>query len=156
LQRTVLSWPDINIKQLNPDNWWFIVCDKCHLQHRFCRRKFWHVLHGWCCRGTANKKYRPLTLVLYRVASLKKKELYRVFIWNLGKLTVYYRGLCWIIWASTWGKSLEIIGHFSKFGHNTNITKESGKRERLLISVVSLINVPCLSSQKNLKMFVDI
>ena len=41
---------------------------------------------------------------------------YRVFIWNLGKLTVYYRGLYSVIWAK----------HISIFRHNTNITDISG------------------------------
>ena len=51
---------------------------------------------------------------------------YREFIWNLGKPTVYYRGLYSSIWAKTWGKSLVFIGNFSRFRHNTNITHISG------------------------------
>ena len=46
---------------------------------------------------------------------------YRVFIWNLGKLTIYHRGFYSIIWAKTWGKSLVFIGHFSRFRHKRNI-----------------------------------
>ena len=47
--------------------------------------------------------------------------MYRVFIWNLGKLTVYYRGLYSFIWATTWGKNLIFIGHFSRFRYNITI-----------------------------------
>jgi hypothetical protein len=57
---------------------------------------------------------------------------YRVFIWNLGKLTVYYKGLYSIIWASTWGKSLVFIGHFSRFRQNRNIKDISGSNWRFL------------------------
>jgi hypothetical protein len=57
---------------------------------------------------------------------------YRVFVRNLGKQTVYCRGLYSIIWASTWGKSLVFIGHFSRFRHNKNITGISGSNWPLL------------------------
>ena len=78
-----------------------------------------------------------------RVASVQKSNvldwfaplyqfLFYMFIWNLGKLTVYYWGLYSIIWASIWGKSLVFIGHFSRFRHNKNITDISGSNWPLL------------------------
>ena len=61
------------------------------------------------------------TIWIKGVFSIFTALYYRVFIWNLGKLIVYYSGLFSVIWAKTYDKICLCIGHFSRFIHNSNI-----------------------------------